>query len=442
MLNKKDIINFLFVASFPLYGIGMYTAASMSPSGGFIFCISAHILIILFYLIDILYKKEFQPRINGYYFLNWLYLLTCIVSIFRALYYGLPEDNLAITLVKSIVFVVPINAFIIVVLYNDDKVERITSLTFLSLSLLLLINLFGFFVLKLSNELHSIEGRLNFPFLDGFYSGACVITILNLMLIYYMARVRNDPFRLAYLATYFILNLVLLNMINSRLNIMIFLFVALLLSFRVIEKVRGLFVGSLFTVPILLSSGLFLYQVLTLPVFVTMLKRVDLQDVMTFNGRSFIWQNVMTWITDDQRGIFWGNGFKGHYFLDLISDVAKLWNSDVKNYHHMHLHSSSFEILVCQGIFGYAIFLILFHRVYTYYKTKYQTGDPQGVFFAVAVFMLFILQVDMFVYLESSGQVIFSLLLATVLVNHQPKPALQQQTPHGELNNKQFLSTS
>jgi hypothetical protein len=427
MLNKRDIINWLFVASFPMYGIGTYIAAAKSPSGGFMVCISAHLLIILFYLIDFIYKKEFQPRINGYYFLNWLYLATCIISLFRALYNGLPEDNLLITLVKCVTFVVPVNAFIIVVLYNDDKVERITNLTFLSLSLLLLINLFGFFVLKLSNEFHSIEGRLNFPFLDGFYSGACVLTILNLMLIYYIRQTRNDPFRISYLAAYFILNLVFLYLINSRLNILIFLFVALLLSFRVIEKARGLFVSSLFTVPILLSSGFLLYEILTLPVFITMLKRVDIQDVMTFNGRSFIWQNVMTWITDDQRGIFWGNGFKGHYFLDLISDVAKLWNADVKEYHHLHLHSSSFEILVCQGIFGYAIFMILFHRVYAYYKRMYQVGDPQGVFFAVAVFLLFILQVDIFVYLESSGMVIFSLLLATVLVNHKPKPALHQE---------------
>jgi hypothetical protein len=427
MLSKRHIINFLFVASFPLYGIGTYLAGAWSPSGGFMVCILAQLLIILFYLIDIIYKREFQPRINGYYFLNWLYLLTCIVSVFRALYNGLPEDNLAITVVKCILFVVPVNAFIMVILYNDDEVERITHLTFLSLSILLLINLFGFFVLKLSNEFHSIEGRLNFPFLDGFYSGACILTILNLMLIYYMTKVKNDPFRFSYLAAYFILNLVLLYMINSRLNILIFLFVALLLSFRVIEKVKGLFVVSQFTVPILLSSGLFLYQVLTLPVFVTMLQRVDIQDIMTFNGRSFIWQNVMTWITDDQRGIFWGNGFKGHYFLDLISDVAKLWNADVNEYHHLHLHSSSLEILVCQGIFGYVIFMILFHRVYTYYKKKYQSGDPQGVFFAVTVFLLFILQVDLFVYLESSGQIIFSLLLASVLVNHKSKPTSARQ---------------
>jgi len=445
MLSKRDIINFLFVASFPLFGMGTYIAAAKSPSGGFIFCISAHLLIILFYLIDLLYRKEFQPRVNIYYFLNWLYLLTCIISMFRALYAGLPEDNIAITLVKCLVFVVPVNAFIVVIFYNDDNTERITRLTFLSLSLLLLINLFGFFVLKLSNEVHGIEGRLNFPFLDGFYSGACVLTILNLMLIYYMARLRDDPFRFSYLAAYFILNLALLYLINSRLNILIFLFVALLLSFRVIEKTKGLFTVSQFTIPILLSSGFLLYDILTLPVFVTMLKRVDVQDIMTFNGRSFIWNNALTWLTDDQRGLFWGNGYKGHYFLGLISDVAKLWNADVNEYHHLHLHSSSFEILVCQGIFGYAIFMILMHRAYTHYKMKYKAADSEGVFFGVIVFLLFILQVDLFVYLESSGQVIFSLLLANVLVNPKPKPALQENLPtqrSQSLSEELLMSTS
>jgi hypothetical protein len=433
MLSKRDIINFLFVASFPVFGMGTYVAASKSPSGGFMVCISAHLLIILFYLIDVIYKNEFRPRVNAFYFLNWLYLLTCIVSVFRALYAGLPEDNLAMTVVKSIVFITPVNAFIIVFLYNDDKPERITHLTFLSLSILLLINMLGFFGLGLSNDIHSIEGRLNFPFLDGFYSGACVLTILNLMLIYYLARLKDDPFRFTCYAAYFILNLVLLYLINSRLNILIFLFVALLLSFRVIEKIKGLFIGSLFTVPVLLSSGMLLYQILSLPFFITMLKRVDVQDIMTFNGRSFIWNNVITWITDDQRGIFWGNGFKGHYFLDLISDVAKLWNADVKDYHHLHLHSSSFEILVCQGIFGYSIFLILLYRAFTYYKKKYQADDPQGVFFAIVVFLIFILQVDAFVYLESSGQVILSLLLAATLIT--PNQAFKKEIALVETSN-------
>src|SRR5579859_7487473 len=424
MLNKKDIVNFLFVVSFPLYGAGTYVSASKSPSTGFLISISSHLLIILFYIIDSAYRKGPGLKLNRYYFLNLLYLLTCIVSLFRALFNQLPEDNMMMTLVKCLVLITPVNAFIIVAHYNKDTEDRLPDLTFISLSLLLGINLFGFFVLKLSNEFHSIEGRLNFPFLDGFYSGACVLTILNLMLIYYIMKLKNDPFRFSYLAAYFLFNLVLLYLINSRINILIFLFVAILLSSRLIEKVRGLFLGSLFTVPILLSSGLVLYEILTLPIFTTMLKRVDIQDVMTFNGRAFIWQNVMNWLTDDQRGIFFGNGYKGHYFLDLISDVAKLWNSDVRDYHHMHLHSSSFEILVCQGIFGFAIFMIVFYRVFAYYRLKYQNKDPEVVFFSVVVFLLFILQVDIFVYLESSGTVILSLLMANALIN-QPQKVVQ-----------------
>jgi hypothetical protein len=421
VLYKKDIVNFLFVISFPIYGFGSYISASKSPTAGFMVSISPHLLIILFYAIDMLYKKEFQIRANRYYLLAWLYLITCIVSLFRALSNRLPEDNLMITVAKCVLLVTPLNAFIVVALYNNDGENRLPKLTFISLSVLLLINLMGFYGLGLSNEVHSIEGRVNFPFLDGFYSGACVLAILNLMIIYYMSRSLDDPFRLAYLAAYFTFNLALLFMINSRISILIFLFVALLLSFKVIEKTRGLFVSSLFTVPVLLNSGLILYQILTLPFFVSILKRVDIEDVTTFNGRAFIWRNAMNWLTDDQRGIFLGNGYKGHYFLDLISDVAKLWNSDVRDYHHMHLHSSSFEILVCQGIAGFAIFMILFYRLYVYYRKKYRDGDEQGIFFAVGVFLLFIMQVDTFVYLESSGAVIFSLLLANVVITHPPR---------------------
>jgi len=52
MLSKRDIVNWLFVASFPLFGMGTYVAASRSPSVGFMVCVSAQLAIILFYLID------------------------------------------------------------------------------------------------------------------------------------------------------------------------------------------------------------------------------------------------------------------------------------------------------------------------------------------------------------------------------------------------------
>jgi hypothetical protein len=436
VLYKRDIINFLFVISFPVYGIGNYVSATISPTAGFGVSISAHVLIILFFLLDALYRKGLPLRTNRYYAFTWLYLITCVISLFRALFNGLPEDNMMITVAKCFLLVVPVNAFMIVAYYNTQA-GRVPILTFISLSLLLLLNLIGYFGLGLSNELHSIEGRLNFPFLDGFYSGACVLAILNLMLISYMFRWLHDPVRLFGLLFYFFFNLALLFRINSRINILIFLFVALLLGFKVIEKTKGLFIGSLFTIPILLSSGLILYQVLSLPVFVSLLQRVDIADVTTFNGRSFIWTNALNWLTDDQRGIVWGNGYKGHYFLDMISDVAKLWNSDVKDYHHMHLHSSSLEILVCQGLVGFFIFMVLFYGMYSYYKRKYQKGDPQGIFFAVTVFMLFIMEVDTFVYLESSGSLVFALLLANTLIKHPPEtnpqpsesPALDPGSP-------------
>ena len=421
MFYKRDIINFLFVISFPIYGIGSYISGSKSPTAGFVVSISAHLLIILFYFIDMLYKKEFQIKINRYFFLTWLYLVTGIVSLFRALSNHLPEDNLPMTIAKCFLIATPVHAFIIVALYNEDQEGRIPKLAFISLSLLLLINMVGFYGLGLSNETHSIEGRVNFPFLDGFYSGACVLAILNLMIIYYMSKCLDDPIRLSYLGAYFMFNLALLFMINSRINILIFLFVALLLAFKLIEKTRGLFVGSLFTVPLLLNSGMILYQILTLPFFVSILKRVDIEDVTTFNGRAFIWRNAMNWLTEDRQGIWLGNGYKGHYFMGMISDVAKLWNSDIRDYHHLHLHSSSFEILVCQGIVGFAIYMILFYQLFVHYRKKYRNGDEMGIFFAVGVFLLFILEVDTFVYLESSGSVIFALLLSNVLITHPSK---------------------
>jgi hypothetical protein len=157
---KRDIINFLFVISFPIYGIGSYISGSKSPTAGFVVSISAHLLIILFYFIDMLYKKEFQIKINRYFILTWLYLVTGIVSLFRALSNNLPEDNLPMTIAKCFLIATPVHAFIIVALYNEDEEGRIPKLAFISLSLLLLINMVGFYGLGLTNETHSIEGRV------------------------------------------------------------------------------------------------------------------------------------------------------------------------------------------------------------------------------------------------------------------------------------------
>ncbi len=411
-MYKRDIINFIFIISFPIYGIGIYISALYSPSVGYLISISPHLLIILFYIIDLMYSGEFEVRLNLNYYLMLLFLLSSIASFFIALGKGLPEATFLMTISKSLLLIVPFHSFLIALLYNE-KQGSILRLSILSLSFLLAINLVGFFALGLTNGVHSIEGRLNFPFLDGFYSGACLLAIINLMLLYYLKRSWGEPLRFTLLSFYFVFNLVLFFLINSRLTIMIFVFV-LVLSMIGLIRMRGIYLLSLFTIPILLSSGLLIYEMLQLPGFSSLLQRVDIRDVTTFNGRAFLWQDAMDWLLTDQRGLLFGNGHKGHYFLGLISDVAKLWNE--KNIHHMHLHSTSMEILVSQGIIFFLLFAILFYLVYSHYRSEHQMKKEDGAFYPVVVFLLFLVQVDNFLYVDGLGFVIFSLIASKIAI--------------------------
>jgi hypothetical protein len=415
-MYKRDIINFLFILSFPVYGIGNYLSAVSSPTLGYLVSCSCHFLIILFYCIDLIYKREFKIRINGTYGLMMLYLLSCVASLFIANSKGLPDPTLPMIIGKTFLVLLPFQSFIILALYNDEYENYLPQLALISLSLLLVFNLVGYFGLGLANEVHSIEGRLNFPFLDGFYSGACLLAIINFLLLYYMRKMWIYPIQFVLLALYFILNMVMLLVINSRLTILLFAAV-LIISIVGLIRLKGWYWLSLFTIPILLSSGFFLYEIMNLPALASVLQRVDIQDVITFNGRAFLWQDAIDWLLYDQRGLLFGNGYRGHYFVEILSDVAKLWNE--KDLYHMHLHSTSLEILISQGALFFFVFCILFYQVYEYYRQQYLKEKVEGIFFPIVVFLLFIMQVDTFVYMDSMGFIIFSLLISRVALKHQ-----------------------
>jgi hypothetical protein len=419
-VNKRDIINFLFILSFPVYGIGTFVSA-FSPSVGFLISASLHILIVTFYLIDIVYKRLFHLRLNVNYVLMLLFILSSIASIFIALYKNLPEATLRQTITRAVLLIIPFHAYIAVVLYNDNK-DTISKLTLISLSLLLAINLIGYFALGLTNATHSIEGRLNFPFLDAFYSGASLLAVINLILLDRLRKVWSNPIWFSALAAYLIFNLALFYIINSRLAILIFILIILLMLFGAI-RVRGLYLASMFTLPILLSSGPILFDVLNNPAVASVIQRVDVEDVATFHGRSYLWKDAFDWLLYDQRGILFGNGYKGHYFLDLVPDVVKLWNE--KESHHLHLHSTSLEILVCQGVIFFLLYCLIFYRVYIYFKQKHREGIEDGSFFPVTIFLLFIMQVDTFLYLDSMGPLLFALLVAQISI-----------TPNNQKENK------
>jgi hypothetical protein len=413
VIDKRNIVNFLFIVSFPIYGIGSYISASVSPSLGYFISIAPHISIIIFYCIDLLYKKTFTIRLNINYLLILVFQLSCIASLFIALNNNLPEANLRLTIGRSILLIAPFHAFIIVALYNDRHADHMPRLTLLSLSLLLAINLVAHLGLGWINVFHSIEGRLSLPFFDGFYSGANTLAVINLILLYYLAKSWRNTLLFVSIAAYFTLNFVLFYLINSRLSMLIFLLV-LLLIFSKLIRAKAIYLLSMFTVPILLSSGLLLYSILQHPLFVSLIQRVDIDDITTFNGRAFLWRDALDWLFYDQRGLLFGNGYKGHYFLDLIPDVVKLWNAE--NSHHLHLHSTSLETLVCQGVVFFILLCVIFYLTYRYYRRKHKEGNEQGAFFPVVVFLLFIMQVDTFVYLDSLGCVIFALLASKTVI--------------------------
>ena len=400
--------------SFPVYGIGAYIAAAMSPSVGKMVSISIHVLIILFYLIDLAYKRDVETKVNSVYFLTLAFQLTCIASLFVSLAKNMPSTNMLGVVTKSIQLVVPFQSFIIMFLYNEKHKENFVKLTFISWSILLLINLLGFFGLGITNQTHSIEGRVAFPFLDSFYSGACLVAILNLMILTFIKKSLKEPLRLAYLFGYFALNLTLLYYINSRLAMLIFIGVFLLFAFNISRRFRGLFLVSVFTLPLLLNMGLLIYRILSLPLFTAIVRRVDLLDVTTFHGRSVLWQRTLDWLMFDQRGLIFGNGAGGHYFLHLVPDLAKKWFTREEN---LHLHSTVLMTLVDQGVFGFALFLIVCYRMYLYYRTEYQKNSPDATFFAAVVFLIFVMQIDTFAYMGTLGYTILGLLIARTSVN-------------------------
>jgi hypothetical protein len=416
MLDKREVINFLYTASFPLYGIGAYVSANINSPVGQVLSISLHVCILLFYIIDVLYKKQIEVRVNGIFLWMVAFQLSCVSAFFIALSKNPPFINEVVSYTRSGIIIFPFYAFVAVCLYNQKDPEKLVSLTFNSLSMLLLINLIGFYVFGLTNGTHNIGGRLSLPFIDGMYSGACMIAILNLMLFYYMrkAMLDADGFRFTYLLAYFCLNLLLLFFINSRLANLIFLFVFGLALLNIIHRFKGLFLIGVFFVPLLLNLGYVLYLILTLPVFKIIMQRVDLKDVTTFNGRAYAWQSALDWLLHDQTNMIFGNGHNGHYFLHLMTNIAKLWGVRETD---THLHSTMLSILVDQGVIGAGLLIILTYYTYMYFKKKLEQGKQQGILFSVIVFILIVMQVDMFVYRECTGAVIFSFMVAVAAIN-------------------------
>src|SRR5690606_5096565 len=308
MLAKKDVVNFLFVISFPVLGLGNYVSGNLSPSIGNVLSVVPFILIIVFYLIDSLYKRNLNFSGNSLYLITNLFLLLCCYSLYVGYKNQIPDYSRFVMIGKIVETIVPYNAFIPVFLYNGRDVKKVVRLTFLSLTILLMLNLVGFYVLGISNAVHSIEGRINFPFIDSFYSGAALAAAISLMLIYNMKQLRGQPISFAWMLLFVVLNFAIIFLINSRLQILVLLPTVLLFTIGPGAKSKLMFFVSLFFVPLLLNFALLVYKVMSLPAMEAILMRVSKEDVTTFHGRAQLWQATIDWLMNDQTGIWWGNG--------------------------------------------------------------------------------------------------------------------------------------
>lgn len=415
MIRKKALVNTLFLVGFTVFGFGNYISLKQGLSKGMIVSVSPFVAIIAFFLVDSVYRERLRHMLTGTYWLSMLYIGTLMASMFVALRGGIPGVNTGNALLSCLVFAAPFNAAVIVQYYNrDDDDFDFSRMLMLALGALMAVNILGY-AAGIQAFGHSFEGRANFPFIRGIYTGAHVLAILSLMLLFHLRDPLGRPLRFAVMVGALLVAFVMMLSINSRLSLMIFLLLAIMFLTRAIKVARGIYTISLFTMPLLLSFSLLVYQVLSLPFFTAILQRVSKEDVTTFNGRSYIWNAVADWAWNDRTGFLFGNGYKGHYKLNMLDFVAKLWGEP--HAYNLHSHSTFTEVLVAQGVFGVALLYVLLWRAFKYYRSQYLLQSRVSPIFGGLVYVLFIWQIDIFCYGVDIGHAILFTMLAPLAID-------------------------
>ncbi len=410
MIRKRDLIDLLFLIGFAVYGYGNYIGLKEGLSKGLIVSSLPFAVILLFFLVDTVYRPRMRPVLSGTYWLCMFYIATLAMSMVVGLRGGIPGLNAGNVLLSILLFLLPFNAAVVVQYYHRDHDGFDFGLLLLrALGLLILINVLGY-AAGMRSYGHSFEGRANLPFIRGIYTGAHVLSITSLMMLFHL----RDPVRRPVTATLVIgamlVSLAMMVSINSRLSLLIFLLLGILFLTRAIRVARGLYTLSLFTIPLLLTFSLLVYQVLSLPVFQAIVQRVSEEDVTTFNGRSYIWTAVGDWALTDRTGLLFGNGYKGHYKLHLFDLVARLWGED--HAYNLHSHSTFTEVLVAQGVLGVGLLYAILWRGFRHFRSEYLRRTDQAPLFAGFVYVLFIWQVDIFCYGADIGHAILFCMMA------------------------------
>jgi O-antigen ligase len=322
---------------------------------------------------------------------------------------GFPGFNAINTTAQTLLFLVPFHAAVVMQLRNrEHEGSDMARLVLIGLILLMAVNLLGY-AMGMRNLVHGFEGRMNLPFLKGVYDAAHIMSIINLMLLFYLKDPIRHPFRFAALAAIYAANLAVMININSRLSFMVFLVFTVLFLLRVTKGLRGLYTISLFTMPLLVSFAHLVYKILSLPVFASIIERVDKEDVTTFNSRTYIWEEAWNWLVDDRRGFLLGNGFNGQYGLGMMDHIAVMWETDQP--YDIHMHSTFLQVFIGQGLLGYLLLCLCMWYAYSRFRVHYLAGTNAAPLYAAVVYILFIWQIDIFLYgMEIGNMLFFSIL--------------------------------
>lgn len=416
MLRKTTLINNLFLLGIVASGVGSYMIPKQYTLG-IITTVLPHIVILAIYAIDLIYRGKITPMVNRVYYIGMLFILSLIASMWVALFKGFPGLSSVNVLAVSIQFIVPFNAAMVVQVYNRNNDDfSLARLIFHGLVLLMIVNFAGY-AIGHTNRMHGFEGRINLPYTMGIYSTAHIVAILNLILLFYIKEPVRRPGRFLFMSGLFMVNMAIMMSANSRLSIMIFFVLLILFIFRLIKAAKGIFTISLFTMPLMMSFSLLIYEIISLPFFANILGRVDKRDVTTFNGRTDIWEAAFDWVLHDRTGLIFGNGFRGHYSMRMLDFVAVMWGE--KHSYNIHMHSSFLEILLSQGIVGYLLFVFCMWHAFKYFRQEYQLRTDQAPLFAVVVYLLFIWQIDMFIYGLDQGNALFFTILSAVAMDQK-----------------------
>ncbi len=416
MLRKATLINNLFMLGIVASGVGSYMIPKQFTLG-IVVTVIPYLVILGIYAIDLLYSGKVVPMVNRVYWIGMMFIISLIASMWYALFKGFPGLSTMNVMAMSIQFIVPFNAAMVLQVYNRDNENfSLARLLFNGLVLLMVVNFLGY-AAGHTNRMHGFPGRINLPYSMGIYSTAHIVAFLNLMLLFYIREPIRKPGRFLLMSSLFLVNMAVMMSANSRLSIMIYFVLLILFIFRLIKAAKGLFTISLFTMPLMMSFSLLIYEVISLPLFAGVLGRVNKHDVTTFNGRTDIWETALDWAIHDRTGFLFGNGYRGHYSMRLLDFVAVMWGE--KDSFNMHMHSTFLEVLMSQGIIGYILFVVLMWNVFKFFRKEYQQRTDQAPLFAAAVYLLFIWQIDMFVYGLDQGNPLFFALVSAVAIDQK-----------------------